>query len=235
MKYIIYKFAVFLFPVVIVVIISWVYLNIKVQDNPLLIVLILSFSMVVVGILMRKRTSIKQNTLNFIKKYKHNEEFINAHRETVKACNTLKPYDLAILAKIKKDVLYFSIQLILNEWERVASAINNKVYDEDLLYGAYGYSITTFLVKLRPFIIVCQAANPRLLSDFTKLAIKWQIRLAKDREEKDNKTSQMISTLRALHKTSINLHLESNKINTCMEEDAQRIKDASLGLSRKRD
>ncbi len=68
------------------------------------------------------------------------------------------------------------IRELLNTWERAAIAIRQNVYDERLLYNAYGTSVIWIWKQTRPYIRQRQAANPRLYVNFDWLAITWLIR-----------------------------------------------------------
>lgn len=65
---------------------------------------------------------------------------------------------------------------LLNTWERVAIAIRQRVYDENLLYNAYGTSVIWIWKQTLPFIRRRQQENPKLFINFDWLAIRWQIR-----------------------------------------------------------
>lgn len=76
----------------------------------------------------------------------------------------------------RKHEMVGHIRELLNTWERVAIAIRQNVYDENLLYNAYGTSVIWIWKQTRPFMRKRQEENPRLFVNFDWLAIRWQIR-----------------------------------------------------------
>ncbi|KIG04888.1 hypothetical protein BurMR1_3699 [Burkholderia sp. MR1] len=83
----------------------------------------------------------------------------------------------------KDPILSTHIREILSTWERVSIAIRKKVYDEDLLFDAYGSSIVDLWINFRPFIEERRKANDRLYVHFLWLVKRWQVRIANDREQ----------------------------------------------------
>ncbi|OCH05899.1 hypothetical protein A6D98_06035 [Aliivibrio fischeri] len=74
----------------------------------------------------------------------------------------------------------------LNEWERCANGIFHNVYDEDLLYGTYAGTVLMVFNRSKPFIVARQSSNSQSKRIYIKLcwlALRWQIRKAKETGE----------------------------------------------------
>jgi hypothetical protein len=175
----------------------------SINKNPVIVVLVMSFVAVIVGIVIQKQTSREKNTLDFEEKYKHDKDIIRCFNVAIDVCSSKTGSEIKALAADTKDSNYQSISALLNEWERAANAIHHNLYDEPMLYKVHGSLVIYLWTRLQPFIETRQRVNPRFFANFTRLAVKWQIRRAK--EDTYKQTLQMAQHLNELHQASSHL------------------------------
>lgn len=162
---------------------------------------LVAFVVAVVGISKQRQSSREKNSLDFEANYKDSKEIRDSWVLLRQAAAKDSSYLVELVTKRKKDdeEARAAIVTILNEWERAANAIEHSLFDEKLLYKAYGTIVIKLFQDLSPFILHCQKQNPRVFVSFTKLSIEWQIKRAKS--EINAPSQDMSKSLMALHKS----------------------------------
>jgi len=162
---------------------------------------VVAFIVAVVGISKQRQSSREKNSLDFEANYKDSQEIRDSWVLLRQAVAQDSTYLVELVTKRKQDdeEVRTAIVTILNEWERAANAIEHSLFDEDLLYKAYGTIVIKLFQDLSPFILHCQKRNHRVFVSFTKLSIKWQIKRAKS--EINVPSQSMSKSLMDLHKS----------------------------------
>jgi hypothetical protein len=150
-------------------------------------------------------------TTRHLTRAKHTIDFETAYHQSqslTAAIAKLGPYlvkasaeDLELLAITNNpdQEILPHIREVLNTWERAAIAVKRNVYDEDLLFDAYGSSLVYMWQKLIPFIRRRQSSNNRLYANFDWLAIRWLIRRDSIKnQEKIKKLKKALEMLREI-------------------------------------
>lgn len=95
---------------------------------------------------------------------------------------------------------YQSISLILNHWERCASAIRHNIYDECLIYSSQASGIINLYKSFSPFIDALRerTGNRRYLVNLEWLATKWEVKHTKigSSNKRSQKTIEIINVAR---------------------------------------
>ena len=181
---------------------------------------IVAFFVAVIGIKKQRQTSKEKNSLDFEASYKNNKDIRDAWT-TIWIVKELEPDHLIRLVWDRKAPYRKDIVLILNEWERASNAIFHDLYDENLLYKAYGTTVIKLFQGVAPFIQECQRTNPRVFVSFTKLAVRWQIRRAI--EDEHDISEQLSLSLKELHTASVNFSLKLNNAYATHKSDKTHI------------
>lgn len=169
------------------------------KNNPSAVILVVSATIAWMSFNTQRFLARAKNTIDFEASYHNSKEVQdceNRVRNNIRF--KLTSNEIADIAKPEHFSTEFSsdIRETLNVWERVAIAVKNKVYDEDILYMAYGSSLTGLWKDLRPYIKAKQEKNPRLYINLDWLAIRWLVK----RDDPCHK--QFLEKLRILSKYS---------------------------------
>ncbi|WP_322059178.1 DUF4760 domain-containing protein [Paraburkholderia sp. J63] len=126
-------------------------------------------------------------TTRHLTRSKHSIDFESSYHQSEKLSGAMKAMLLWMeqnpgwaateaLADTAEHEMVGHIREMLNTWERASIAVRRKVYDENLLYNAYGTSVIWMWKSMVPYMRKRQAKNPRLYMNFDWLAIRWMIR-----------------------------------------------------------
>lgn len=146
--------------------------------NPSAIVLIFSTFIAWKSFKTQRFLTRAKNTIDFEASYHNSKEIQDCEKRvksSLKSCNADDKKSLALPERFSEPFVS-DIRETLNIWERAAIAIKSQVYDEDVLYKAYGSSLIGLWNDLRPYIIAKQEKNRRLYANFDWLAIRWMVR-----------------------------------------------------------
>lgn len=123
-----------------------------------------------------RHLSRSKNAIDFESAYHQSVKLAAAMAKLLEWAKHADAKDTAALAAADKQEMVGHIRELLNTWERAAIAIKQNVYDDGLLYNAYGTSVIWIWKQTVPYMRRRQADNPRLYVNFDWLAIMWQIR-----------------------------------------------------------
>ena len=158
--------------------------------NPALPIFVVSAIIAFLSYLFQVRLAKVKHSIDFQNGYHDSEELREALIK-VKALSVLSSNEIADLAVTgNKDIV-----AVLNVWERASIAIKKNIYDEDVLYLAYGATVIQLWTKLRPYIKKRQEKNSRLYINFDWLAIKWMINRANKKSATEIKKLKKIQRL----------------------------------------
>lgn len=162
------------------------------QKNPALPIYIISAIIAFLSYLFQVKLARVKHSIDFQNSY-HDSKDLMASIAKVKELSTLNKDEITALAiNGNQDVV-----TILNTWERAAIAIKKSIYDEEVLYLAYGTTVIQLWTKLSPFIKKRQEKNPRLYVNFDWLAVKW---MAKRNESKSKSELKKLKEIQSLIK-----------------------------------
>lgn len=142
----------------------------------------------------QRQIAREKNSLDFEANYKHNVLIQKAWAEIhLLVGNSLnKPVEIWADKENARSTERDAIVLVLNEWERVAKGIFNKLYDGEYLYDIYGTIILTLHTRIHPFIWERQKHNRRSYVNFDRLVIDWRIkRSLEDKHKVDDELMKL--------------------------------------------
>jgi hypothetical protein len=145
--------------------------------NPTFPVVLISAIIAFIGFYTTRHLTRSKHTIDFESSYHQSEKLGEALKQML-AWNEQHPNwaDTEALASTPDHAMVTHIREMLNTWERASIAVRRKVYDEDLLYNAYGTSVIWMWKAMVPYMRKRQAHNPRLYMNFDWLAVRWMIR-----------------------------------------------------------
>ncbi len=150
--------------------------------NPTVPVIAISAVIAYKSLRSQRHLARAKHAIDFQSDYHASKEAQHHNRIVRESTRTLTWDETAALAAPGhfNDEVVISIREVLNAWEKVAIAIQSDVYDEDILYNAYGSYVVGTWMDLRAYTQVKQAANPRLYVRLDWLAIRWMCRRQSD-------------------------------------------------------
>lgn len=124
----------------------------------------------------QRQTARENNSLLFERDYKHNNEVTSSWSTLYyKAHKNKLTFPIVRYAEEEHSTTSeaIAIRYILNEWERAANAINQRLYDEMLLYRAFGSTVIFLRTEFSPYIYARQADNPSFYKQFMAMSLRW--------------------------------------------------------------
>lgn len=148
------------------------------KKNPTLVFLTISAGIAFISYKNQRHLTCAKNTIDFQTAF-HNSKDLNdattVFSETISVMTTEEISSLA-LVKSRSDEPNKSARELLNSWERVAVAVKNDVYDEEMLFNTYASFLLNIWMTLSPYIKEKQKINPKWYVEVQWLAIRWKIR-----------------------------------------------------------
>lgn len=125
-----------------------------------------------------------KHTLDFDKEFKEKNK-----ASLLRAFNVLRTHSTEALKELGENGSmstdgsdpYTSLVEALNAWEGVSIGLEHKVYNEMMLFEAYGSTIAKLYIHSIPFIKARASDNPRYFKHFVKLGLRWASWLCKDK------------------------------------------------------
>lgn len=153
-----------------------VYLFLK--ANPTLAFLSITALMAYKSYFSQRHLAIAKNTIDFQTAFHNSEDVKKATRYFVTVISKLDTTGVEALAKreVSQEEGSVSAKELLNSWERVAVAVRNKVYDEEMLYNTYSGFLIVIWQTLSPYVHVKRRDNPKLFVEVQWLALRWRAR-----------------------------------------------------------
>lgn len=144
--------------------------------NPTFPVVLISAVIALMAFRTTRHLSRSKHAIDFETDYHHSVKLSTALAKLVEWSKKTNRQETAELALMGEHEMVGHIRELLNTWVRAAIAIRQNVYDERLLYNAYGTSVIWIWKQTVPYIRRRQAVNPRLYVNFDWLVITWLIR-----------------------------------------------------------
>ncbi|MGF1803521.1 DUF4760 domain-containing protein [Vibrio gigantis] len=149
------------------------------ETNPTLVPITLGFIVACFGILYQRKTARETNSLKFQSDKAHNKEYEKHSKTAMVFCNTASSKDLEELARDHTiDDAGVAILYILNEWERCASAVEHKLYDESFIFKSSASGFINMVNKLMPYIneTRSQTGKKTVYSNMMAMHERWVMR-----------------------------------------------------------
>jgi len=163
-----------------------------------------------VTIRTNRQLAREKNALDFEQKYKENPKITEHMRllgSTFKIKNSLEIKEMSSKkyeeCSEEEKKFWEASAYVLNEWERAANAVNHDIYDEHLLYKAYGTSVLKLYMNLSEYIAARQKDSVRYYINFLMLVAKWQIRRGRE-----NRCNEAIIRKITIEKNKLKLALD---------------------------
>lgn len=158
----------------------------------------------------QRQTARENNSLSFEKDYQRCEYVRKAWvviREKVIKNKPYFPIERYAEAGYASTEEATAIRDILNEWERAANAINHNLYDDGLLYNAFGSSVLFLRTEFQPYIEKRQNDTPSYYQNFMSMSLRWRIR-------KDNEKSSRVKSNQCCCKKCGSVITKNNLFNS---------------------
>lgn len=148
------------------------------KKNPTLVLLCLSAVIAFISYKNQRHLTCAKNTIDFQTAFHNSKELNKATTVFADRICHMTSDEVRQLAHVKDrdDKVNKSARELLNSWERVAVAVKNDVYDEEMLFNTYASFLLTIWQTLGPYIAEKQKVNPKWYVEFQWLALRWRIR-----------------------------------------------------------
>lgn len=126
----------------------------------------------------QRHLAIAKNTIDFQTAFHNSDDVKKATKYFVSVISQLDTTEIEALAlrERNQEKGARSARELLNSWERVAVAVRNKVYDEEMLYNTYSGFLIAVWQTLSPYVHKKRLSNPKFFVEVQWLAIRWRIR-----------------------------------------------------------
>ncbi|ANH98983.1 hypothetical protein A8L59_16695 [Pseudomonas koreensis] len=126
----------------------------------------------------QRHLAIAKNTIDFQTAFHNSDDVKKATKYFVSVISQLDTAEIEALAlrERSQEKGARSARELLNSWERVAVAVRNKVYDEEMLYNTYSGFLIAVWQTLSPYVHKKRLSNPKFFVEVQWLAIRWRIR-----------------------------------------------------------
>ncbi|MGY3644184.1 DUF4760 domain-containing protein [Pseudomonas sp. PK-RTE-24] len=126
----------------------------------------------------QRHLAIAKNTIDFQTAFHNSDDVKKATKYFVSVISQLDTAEIEALAlrERNQEKGARSARELLNSWERVAVAVRNKVYDEEMLYNTYSGFLIAVWQTLSPYVHKKRLSNPKFFVEVQWLAIRWRIR-----------------------------------------------------------
>lgn len=126
----------------------------------------------------QRHLTVAKNTIDFQTSFHSSEDVKKAMEYFLKVISKLDTAGIEALALKERSLEEGpkSVRELLNSWERVAVAVRNKVYDEEMLYNTYASFLVTVWIILSPYVRKKRVANPEYFVEVQWLAMRWKMR-----------------------------------------------------------
>ena len=153
-----------------------VYLYLKM--NPTIAFLCVTALVACKSFFSQRHLAIAKNTIDFQTAFHNSAEVREATKYFTTVISFLDTEGVKNLARkeLSQEEGAKSARELLNSWERVAVAVRNKVYDEEMLYNTYSGFLIAIWQTLSPYVESKRLENPKLFVEVQWLAIRWRIR-----------------------------------------------------------
>lgn len=147
-----------------------------VMKNPTLPVICVATLIAVFSLKSQRHLARAKHTLDFEKEFKDKETV--SLRSAVKLLKISSEKELRAMARISSldDENVRLICDVLNVWEGVAIGVKKSVYDEDMLFMAFGDAALSVFIFAIPFIQTRRVAKPGAYVEFSWLIARWMQR-----------------------------------------------------------
>lgn len=168
------------------------------KKNPTLIFLSVTALIAYKNYTGQRHLTLAKNTIDFQTAFHNSDDLCKATKIFNSKLRNLSAAEIAALADeaMSQDKKTWAARELLNSWERVAVAVRNKVYDEEMLYNTYASFLLTIWVDLKPYVVKKQEKNPKFFVQVQWLAIRWQVR--KEDKMSKSKLRKMKQAIREL-------------------------------------
>ncbi|WP_413791807.1 MULTISPECIES: DUF4760 domain-containing protein [unclassified Pseudomonas] len=146
--------------------------------NPTLLFLSVTALMAYKSYFSQRHLAVAKNTIDFQTSFHSSDDVKKATSyflQVIKTLSTEEVEDLARKERSQEDGAK-SARELLNSWERVAVAVRNKVYDEEMLFNTYSGFLITVWQDLSPYVRKKRLENPKFFVEVQWLAIRWRAR-----------------------------------------------------------
>ena len=153
-----------------------IYLFLK--TNPTLVFLSITAVIAYKSFFSQRHLAIAKNTIDFQTAFHNSDDVKKATKYFVTVLARLNTAEIEELASRERnqDKGAKSARELLNSWERVAVAVRNKVYDEEMLYNTYSGFLIAVWQTLSPYVHKKRLSNPKFFVEVQWLSIRWRIR-----------------------------------------------------------
>lgn len=168
------------------------------KKNPTLVFLTISAGIAFISYKNQRHLTCAKNTIDFQTAFHDSKRLNKATTVFADRISAMTTVEIAALAHVKSrdEEPNRSVRELLNSWERVAVAVKNDVYDEEMLFNTYASFLLTIWSTLSPYIKEKQKINPKWYVEVQWLAIRWKIR--KDASLTKRERKDLKSALKAL-------------------------------------
>jgi hypothetical protein len=155
------------------------------EKIPTSLVIFISACVALYSIKQARTLHIQKNTIDFDAAHANNDKLLDAYAFLNKLTSNRLTVEYGLLmtdyASTKKATTEAaSLRLILNTWERIGRGIENKIYDEDILYKALKSTALIIYKKTGAFRAETQKGRPTCFEYFETLATRWEKRYNKE-------------------------------------------------------
>lgn len=148
------------------------------KTNPTLLFLSITALLAYKSYFSQRHLTIAKNTIDFQTTFHSSSDVKKATKYFLQVISKLDTAEVEALALRERNQEKGpkSARELLNSWERVAVAVRNKVYDEEMLYNTYSGFLITIWSVLSPYVHKKRLENPKFFVEVQWLAIRWQTR-----------------------------------------------------------
>lgn len=167
------------------------------KKNPTLLFLTISAVIAFISYKNQRHLTCAKNTIDFQTAFHDSKRLNKATTVFADKISAMTTEEIASLAHVKfrDEEPNRSVRELLNSWERVAVAVKNDVYDEEMLFNTYASFLLNIWSTLSPYIMEKQKVNPKWYVEVQWLALRWKIRkdTALTKRERKNLKSALIA------------------------------------------
>lgn len=159
------------------------------KSNPTLGFLSVTALLAYKSFFSQRHLAIAKNTIDFQTAFHNSDDVKKATKYFVTVLARMDTAGIESLALRERNQEKGprSARELLNSWERVAVAVRNKVYDEEMLYNTYSGFLIAVWQTLSPYVHKKRQDNPKFFVEVQWLAIRWRVR----RDSKISKVKEM--------------------------------------------
>ncbi|MEB1182514.1 DUF4760 domain-containing protein [Xanthomonas campestris pv. campestris] len=146
------------------------------QQNPTFPVVTVAAAVAWFSLRSQRHLARAKHTLDFEKEFKDKETpKLRAVVKVLRTRSSDELVQLAVHSPLDHDEVS-NLCDVLNVWEGVAIGIKAKVYNEDMLYDAFGHAVIKLFDMAIPFIKARRLATPSVYVRLSWLATRWKVR-----------------------------------------------------------